>query len=189
MGINPLTFNKLFNGATNLLGEKYGENGYSIKSIKVDTPCSAEDNFLSEIYAIIAEVKLQSANGENNVTHNWIAKSQIVSADDDGDVRRYMFHIIFAKENLVYTQVLTKMEKLLQETKMYGKSLLPLSPKMHQYYTEGESYSCLFMDNLISESFYIPETHGKGIGLEECESVMKAVARFHALSLGKLNKL
>lgn len=190
MSLNPFAFNRLFQSVIHFCNEKYGENKYSIKSYSIDSPCAAGDNFLSEIYAIKFEIQLKSPQNcrDSNVEdHELIAKSQIVDAESDTDVRRYMFNIIFTKERLVYSDVLERMQSLLGEMGGLDKQpSLALAPKMHTFYTEGETYSCILMDNLVSNGFYTPQTHGAGVSLDECNSIMKAMARFHALSLGKI---
>lgn len=190
MSINTYAFNRLFQSIIHFCNGKYGENEYTIKSYSVDSPCSAGDNFLSEIYAIKVSVQLKSPQNckDSNVEyHKLIAKSQIVDAESDTDVRRYMFNIIFTKEQQVYSDVLQRMQSLLGEISsgIDEKSSMTLAPRMHAFYTEGEAYSCILMDNLVSSGFYTPQTHGAGVSLDECNSIMKAMARFHALSLGK----
>lgn len=186
MSINPHGFLRAFRAVTQFCNEIYGENEYSIKSYSINAPCATGDNFLSEIYAIKVEVKRKSSrnflDGSDVSTHEIIAKCQIVDANSDTDVRRYVFNLIFTKEHQFYTKVLQRMESILLEI---GHELPRLAPKLHTFYTEGETYSCMIMGNLVTEGFYTPETHGAGMTLGECCAIMKALARFHALSLGK----
>ncbi|ODN01844.1 Acyl-CoA dehydrogenase family member 11 [Orchesella cincta] len=184
MSVTQSSLAKLFSGVVSFLNEKYSENCYSIKSFSIDTPCSAEDNFLSEIFAIKLNVKRKeplNCKDAGVETQELIGKAQII--DDTEDVRRYVFNLIFTKEMLIYTDIFQRMEKLYTQAGISSSSSLALAPKLHHYYTEGESYSCLFMDNLVSQGYYIPTTHGTGIQLDECSSVMRAIAKFHAMSL------
>ncbi|CAL8102073.1 unnamed protein product [Orchesella dallaii] len=179
MSVTEGSLAKIFSGVVSLLNEKHKEDSWTIKSFAIDTPCSAEDNFLSEIFAIKLNVKRNKPVDANVENHELIGKAQIIDSSDD--IRRYLYNLIFTKEMVIYTDVLQRMEKLYAET---GRlSTLALAPNLHHYYTEGESYSCLFMDNLISQGYYIPATHGSGIQLNECSSVMIAIARLHAMSL------
>lgn len=195
--INSINISKLLTSLTEFLDSNYRGQLYNITSFNVKAGCSEFDNFLSSIYKISLSVQvlptqsLALGGGEgkdvvrNSIEHhfNFICKSTILEDDKYKDnLEKYYWNILFTKEKLVYDFLQTLSQEL-------GSEVWPLCPKMHHYYAEGEDYSCLILDDLVSMGYYMPKTVDEGLSLEECNLIMKSLARLHALSLGETKSL
>lgn len=200
--INALSISKLLSSLTEYLDSKYRGRLYNITNFQVQAGCKELDNFLSSIHKVQLTTKVftvgsESFNGaevdgvgENTKIRkcseehqfNLICKSTILEDDGNRDnLEKYYWSILFTKEKICYDFL----ENLAQEL----GEVSPLCPKMHHCYSEGEEeYFCLIMDDL-SIGFTNPLDHGEGISLQECNLIMKSLARLHALSLGEIIEL
>lgn len=81
------------------------------------------------------------------------------------------------------------LEEMGQELE-FGPDVAALCPKIYHCYSEGETYSCFVLQDLVASGFYMtPNSVEDGLSLVECNLVMKSLARLHALSLGEIRVL
>jgi hypothetical protein len=173
--ITSQVLSKLFKVVDTFLSSK-SEEIYSITTFSVEPGSSQNDNYLSSIYSV--KFTTRSNSGENEKKYDLILKSQIITTEKFEDASEYFWNIIFVKEQLTYSVILEKIKEL---------SSILLSPRLHYFYSEGQEYSCLILDNLIQKDYYIPETRNCGLKLEEARLMLKTLAQFHAISLGICN--
>ena len=171
---------KCYASISEFVEAKYRDTcSYGIKSFGVEQACEAGDNFLGLILSVKFSVivKQQQKTGAEDrkgerEDFDLILKSQSLNSNGK-DSEKYFWAALFYKERMIYEEIVARLEQLGQ---------LPLAPKLHHFYSEEEDYSSLLMDNLISLGYYIPDF--ATVTLDECISIMEALARFHALSVG-----
>jgi len=175
---------KLFATLKEFLDSKHrgqDEMLHAVKTISVQSACNTNDNFMSAIYNVKCMTEFEKQQKRQEF-YDLIFKAQIISEESSSDAEKYFWNVVFTKEKIVYEEILSKIEAL------GSGHEFSLAPKMHHFYTEGENYSCLILDNLISKGYYIPKTvgnDGAGLSLRECKIIVRNLARLHALSLGK----
>ena len=173
--ITTEVLNKLFKIANTFLSSKYKSSDYSLTSFSIEPGSTQKDNYLSSIYSVKFTTLFKSESSK----YNLIFKSQLITSEKFDDASEYFWNIIFVKEHLTYKIILEKMKELASGTLM--------CPGLHYFYTEAQDYSCFLLDNLIPMGYYIPKTQNGGLNFHEACLMMKTLANFHALSLGKLN--
>lgn len=183
--INATTVSKILTSLTDYLDSLYRGNLYRITNFQIESGCKELDNFLSSVYKVKLVVKVFGENIDKQSVEeeefNLICKATILE-DESGkgdNLEKYYWSILFTKEKIVYDFLQNLSFEL-------GLELGPLCPKMRHCYTEGEDYSCIVLDDLVSLGYYMPDSLDPPLSLQECKLIMQSLARLHALSLGNV---